>query len=173
MARMNTILIGKITKVNGFEGAVTVKTGRSFTGKIPQAGPVFLEIEGRPVPFFVEHSEMLANDLYRVKFEDYNSAEKVKEFAGCNILVTSTQGTGCRNSSSENLAGFLLESEEGITLGIITEIIENPGQLLLKALDKNDREYLIPLHEDLIVSIDPGSKKIIMTIPEGLIDLNL
>ena len=44
---------GKITKISGFEGAVTVRPERDFSGKIPETESVFLEIDGRAVPFFL------------------------------------------------------------------------------------------------------------------------
>ena len=53
MAYKNDILLGRITKVSGYEGAVTVKLEKIFTENIPQMESVFLEIEGRPVPFFI------------------------------------------------------------------------------------------------------------------------
>jgi 16S rRNA processing protein RimM len=169
---MDTILIGQITKVSGFEGAVTVKTERFFSGKIPESGPVFIEFEGRPVPFFVEYSELLNDGLFRIKFEDYNSVDKIKEFIGCSLSIQTTSGKDSNKSASGDLTGFILESDKGKTIGKIFEVSENPGQYLLKVIDEAGKECLVPLHEDLILSIDPDGKKIIMTLPEGLTDLN-
>lgn len=172
MARMKTILLGKITKISGYEGTVTVRTERNFAGKIPEAESVFLEIEGRPVPFLIEYIEQVSDGSLRLKFEDYDSYEKVKEFAGCNVLLSVSSLIPDSGHSSDDLSGFTIESAEGKNLGKISEIIENPGQLLLRVNDLHEKEFLIPFHEDLIVSVDPVQKKIIMIIPEGLIDLN-
>ena len=47
------ILLGRVTKTSGFEGAVVVRLERSFIENIPQIESVFVEIDGRPVPFFI------------------------------------------------------------------------------------------------------------------------
>ena len=53
MAYNSDILLGRITKVSGYEGAVTVRLEKIFFENIPQMESVFLEIEGRQVPFFI------------------------------------------------------------------------------------------------------------------------
>ena len=85
MAYNSNILLGRITKVSGYEGAVTVKLEKIFSENIPQMESVFLEIEGRPVPFFISDSEYSGADILKLQFEGYDSIEKVSEFmvAGC------------------------------------------------------------------------------------------
>jgi 16S rRNA processing protein RimM len=172
MARMKTILLGKITKISGFEGAVTVRTNRDFSGKIPETGSVFLEIDGREVPFFLDYIEHFADGSVRMKFEDYDSYEKVKEFTGCNVLLSSS-GTATGNEAAhQDLPGFRIINENGSYVGLITGLIKNPGQFILRVTDDEGKEILLPLHEDLIVEIDPELKQITLTIPDGLIGLN-
>ena len=57
-------------------------------------------------------------------------------------------------------------------LGIVTEIIQNPGQWLLNVSSPEGRNMLIPLHEDFIVKIDKVKKILVMDIPEGLTEIN-
>jgi 16S rRNA processing protein RimM len=172
MARMKTILLGKITKINGFEGVVTVRTSRTFSGKIPEAESVFLEIDGRPVPFFVEYLEQNHDGSFRMKFEDYGSYEKMKEFAGCNVLVSSSDEEYEKEPDPEDLIGFKVFNEKEAYIGRINELIANPGQVIMCLTDHSGKEILLPLHEDLILRIDPETEQIQMTIPEGLTDLN-
>jgi 16S rRNA processing protein RimM len=172
MARTKTILLGKITKINGFEGAVTVRTERNFSGKIPDTESVFLEIDGRPVPFFIEYMEQFPDGSIRMKFEDYDSSEKIKEFAGCNVLISADGQDLSVASETGDLVGFRVLSENGEDIGIVKELISNPGQFILRVSDTLGKEILLPLHEDLIVGIDQDRKTITMTIPDGLLDLN-
>ena len=88
MAYKNDILLGRITKVSGYEGAVTVKLERLFSGKLPHMESVFLEIEGRPVPFFISDSDYSGADILKLKFDGYNSSDKVIEFVGCRVFLT-------------------------------------------------------------------------------------
>ncbi len=172
MAYKSNILLGRITKLSGYEGAVTVKLEKIFSENIPLMESVFLEIEGRPVPFLVSYSEYSGADILKLKFEDYDSIEKVSEFTGCRVFLTTAVNTENDQEDIQSLVGFNVVLSDGIPLGKITEIISNPGQLLLNVISTKNREILIPFHEHFIVSIDEKNRNIVMDIPEGLTDLN-
>jgi hypothetical protein len=76
MAYNSNILLGRITKVSGYEGAVAVKLEKIFTENIPQMESVFLEIEGRPVPFFISGSEYSGADILKLSLKDTDSKKK-------------------------------------------------------------------------------------------------
>ncbi|HOP00229.1 MAG TPA: ribosome maturation factor RimM [Bacteroidales bacterium] len=166
-----TILLGRISKIHGFEGAVTVKIDRSFVEKIPEMESVFLEIEGKPVPFFIEDYEYRGGDTIRLSFTGYDSYERVKEFSGCRIFLTSGDSA---TDKKEDLTfqGYTIILPEATLLGTIKAVTEKPGQWLLNVSTPEGKELLIPLHEDLIVSIDKRKKNIMMELPEGLLDIN-
>nr|MCE2704432.1 16S rRNA processing protein RimM [Terrimonas sp.] len=57
-------------------------------------------------------------------------------------------------------------------IGLITEVIEQPQQLVCKVFIQ-EQEVLIPLHEDTLLSIDHAAKKVIVQLPDGLLDIYL
>jgi 16S rRNA processing protein RimM len=170
MAYNANILLGRITKVHGFEGAVTVKLEKTFIESIPDMESVFLEIEWRPVPFFIEESEYPGGDILRLKFIGYDTFDKVNEFAGCRVFLTAGEkeksGTNIRT-----LYNYKVFIHDNTLVGIIKEVIENPGQWLLKISTSGGKEILIPFHEDFIIDIDNRKKIIKMDLPEGLTDI--
>ena len=172
MAYNNNILLGRITKLNGYEGAVTVKLEKIFSENIPRMESVFLEIEGRPVPFFISGYEYSGADILRLGFEDYESIEKVSEFIGCRIFLTTGKSGRTHTDDITNLVGYLVLEQNDNFLGTITGIIQNPGQWLLSIASPSEKEILIPLHNDFIVSFNDAKKTIIMDIPDGLTDIN-
>jgi 16S rRNA processing protein RimM len=172
MAYKSDILLGRITKVSGFEGAVTVRLEKCFSEKLPHMESVFLEIEGRPVPFFVSGSEYSGSDILRLKFEGYNSSDKVFEFVGCKVFLTTATPVGNKIEVIKLLIGYKVLTPENITLGSIQEVIPNPGQWLLSVISPSNKEILIPLHEHFIVKIENKKKQVIMDIPEGLTEIN-
>ena len=56
MAYNANILLGRILKIQGYDGTITVKLEKDFIDNIPEMESVFLEIEGKPVPFFISSS---------------------------------------------------------------------------------------------------------------------
>lgn len=172
MAYTSKILLGRITKVSGYEGAIAVKLEKSFCENIPGMESVFLEIEGKPVPFFISDSEYSGADILKLKFEGYDSIEKISEFTGCRVFLTSGIPADNQIEDLERLIGYKVLTADNILLGSVKEVIPNPGQWLLNVNSAENREILIPFHEDFILNIDITLKILVMDIPEGLAEIN-
>jgi 16S rRNA processing protein RimM len=166
------ISLGRIAKIHGNEGSVSVQLEKEFIDNIPEMESVFLEIEGKLVPFFISHIEYAGGTIARLQFDGYREFDKISEFNGCRVFLTSTPEEYHQSLSSPDLTGFRIFSSGDEYLGTIAKITDNPGQTLLSVISAGGKEVLIPLHEDLIVRIIKGKKKIIMELPEGLAELN-
>ena len=172
MAYKAHILLGRITKVHGFEGYVNIKLEKYFFNNIPEMESVFVEIEGKLVPFFISGSEYPGGDILRLKFEGYESSGRVNDFTDSRIFLTSGKKRIGRDDNSGDLYGFTVRLKGESFKAKVTEIIENPGQRLLNIKTAAGKEILVPLHEDFIINVDKKNKIIVMKLPEGLIDLN-
>jgi 16S rRNA processing protein RimM len=172
MAYKKHILLGKITKVHGYQGAVTIRLERNISDNLPEMESVFIETDGRPVPFFIDFSEQPDLLTLRLKFRDYNTTEKVKEFIGCKVYLTNSTDPDIPVEDPETLIDYEVLSDDDISIGVIDEIIENPGQFLLRIRTTSGKEILLPLHEDLIKEIDSKIKIVRMILPEGIADIN-
>ena len=166
------ILLGHIKKVHGFEGAVTVKLEKTFTENIPEMESVFLEIEGKPVPFLISESEHPDAGNLILKFEGYDSFEKVNELTGCRVFLSAGEVGKTEGSNLIDLKGFKVKLHNNRLAGTIREIIENPGQWLISVETEKGKELLIPFHEDFIIKVDKKKKIIKMDLPEGLMEIN-
>jgi 16S rRNA processing protein RimM len=173
MAYNRNILLGRIAKVSGYEGAVTVKLEKIFSENIPQMESVFLEIEGRPVPFFISDSKYSNADILKLTFDGYDSPEEVREFTGCRVFLTTVlPDDNQQDEYIQSLIGYTVLMKGNGLLGSIKEVIQNTGQWLLNIISIENKEILIPFHEDIIVRIDNKKKVIVLDIPEGLTEIN-
>lgn len=172
MSYMTGILLGRISKVKGYDGIVTVRLERSFIEKIPEMNTVFLETEGKPVPFFIAWSEYPGGDIIRMRFAGYESSDALNDFTGCRVFLDKGEGKEQSNGGIGDIIGYTLLDKDKRLSGTIKEIIENPGQLLLKVQTRSRKELLIPFHEDLIISLYKSKRLIIMDLPEGLAEIN-
>jgi len=160
--------IGRITKTYGFEGAVVVRSESGITGEPKQGEPVFVVTDGIPVPFFTREAHSPSRDMLIISFDDYLTDDSVAHLKGCEVR---TKGGEEPADELAALAGYILTDTRSGLSGTITEIVRNPGQLMAVAVMKGE-EVLIPLHPDLIISVDRKHKSIRMNLPEGLIQLN-
>jgi 16S rRNA processing protein RimM len=171
MAYNNKILFGRIVKINGYDGTVTVKSEQEFTEDIPHMESVFIETEGKPVPFFISGMEMTGTDTIKLRFSGYESSDKISEFNGCRIFLTVASGPGPAEAEKD-LTGYYVFLRNKKLLGTITKVIRYPGQSLLSVQSPEKKEILIPLHSDFVVAVDEKTLSILMDLPEGLTDLN-
>ena len=165
------ILLGRILKIQGYDGTMTIKLEKDFIDNIPEMGSVFLEIEGKPVPFFISSSQYSGGDILKLRFDGYGTYEKVSDFAGCKLFLTTGKGKST-HSDNISITGFKVILSNKSTLGIIDEIINSPGQDLLKIISPENKEILIPFHEDFIARIDVKKRTITVQLPEGLTEIN-
>lgn len=172
MAYKADILLGHIIKLHGHQGEVIIKLGNDFRNNLPVLEWVFLKYEGKPVPFLISGSEYSGSDTLLLRFEGYDSSEKVKEFLNCKVFLTQKNPGIPKSRDPENILGFKIHTIDNKLIGIITRITENPGQLLLNVDTGSGNNVLIPLHENLISRVDRRRRIITMDLPEGLTELN-
>ena len=174
MAYNPVILIGQITKVHGYDGEVSVKLDKNLIGDFSEIESVFLETEGKPVPFFIEYLDYAGGDTLKVKFKDYNSTTRVSEFVGCRIFSTNLLPGSTKQKPIPEIAGFTVIDQDKKIIGTVKEITDTSlNPLLVVMTPDNMNEILIPIHEELIISLDMKKRVIEMIIPEGLADINL
>ncbi len=172
MTYKNQILFGRIIKIHGFDGTVAVKIEQRFIENIPAMESVFIEIDGIPVPFFISMTEYSGGEIIKMRFTDYGSYDKISEFNGCRIFLTSYEEIPDNSDDVKIIEGFKVLKKNKEIIGTVKEIIENPGHDLLKIISLTGREILIPIHEDLITKIDNRGKAITVQLPDGLMEIN-
>jgi len=172
MAYTAKILLGQITKTRGFQGGLSVKLEKRFIENIPLVlESLFVEIDGKAVPFFISERVYGGGDTLDLKFDGYTSPERARELTGCRVFLTT--GEEEPNTGAASFLKYNVYLPDATLLGSVNEIIENPGHSLLQVSIPGGRVLLVPFHEDFIVSVDAAKKIIIMDIPEGLTELNV
>jgi ribosomal 30S subunit maturation factor RimM len=101
--------------------------------------------------------------------------EDVEEIAGKAVYIEEDQlpEMSLEDDGYAALVGWMLltpaEDEEAlIEVGEITDFLDIPNNPCIEVETENGA-VMIPLHEDLILSVDPEYQEIIMQIPAGLI----
>ncbi len=167
---MNGLLLaGKISKTHGISGEVII---RFHPGVQPEdiIGPVFLNIEGIQVPFFVESSVMRTDKEWVLVFEEYNTLNQVEPLVGLEVYMNQDQLHKTDELVLSMLKGYeVIEKQKG-SIGKIIDIIEGRQHLLV--VDYHGKEVLIPYVDEFILDMNDSSKTMIVSLPEGLLELN-
>lgn len=158
--------IAKVLKSNGTDGDVII----SFTGILPEdidiEEPVFIYFDGLPVPFFIESFTRRGTGKALVRLTGIGNLADAEEIAGKAVYIPDDSDTGINGFSS--IIGWSLYDSNHNEVGIISDFFDIPGNPCIEAGTVSGT-VLIPLHEDLVISIDEENKILTMTIPEGLV----
>lgn len=167
------IHIGKVVASFGLDGQVIITHNlhKKFAFKSGQA--VFLEeLKGSYIPWFVETAKAKDDEEMYVKFEGIKTKESTGKILQKRLWITDADFRNLVNkSSSLALLGFKL-IDDGNEIGEVEEVIEQPHQVLLR-ITINNKEALIPLHEETLDKIDHKKKEVHVTLPDGLLDIYL
>ena len=183
--------VGQVLKSNGTDGELVISFRNIAPEDINLKEPVFIIFDGLPVPFFIETFVKRGNSKALVRLTGIKSQEDVEEIAGKAVYVE--EGKIPEMSLEEDgfaaLVGWTLltpeipdqvgddiEEEPSLPaltgnlyeVGEITDFIDIPENPCIEVETENG-VVMIPLHEDLILSVDTEYQEIIMQIPAGLL----
>ena len=167
--------IAQVLKSNGTDGELVMGFREIAPEDINLQEPVFIVFDGLPVPFYIESFSKRGNTKALVRLTDICSMEDVEEIAGKAVYIEEDQlpEMSLEEDGFAALVGWMLltpaEDEEAlIEVGEITDFLDIPNNPCIEVETENGA-VMIPLHEDLILSVDPEYQEIIMQIPAGLI----
>ena len=151
----------KVLKSWGADGQVVLSLTADDPQDLKSQEPVFIAFDGTPVPFFIETAQPRGGRLI-VKFEDVDSLAEAEELVGREVTLSEEE-----EEDEDTLIG--LQVRDAKTRRIIGEVVDfsDYGGNTLITVDTENGEILLPLHDDLIVSVHDDI--LTLDIPEGLI----
>ena len=166
------IKTGMITKPYGLKGQVNFMLEPNAVTLIKIDNPLFIDIDGQRIPFFVEDFEQVSDNQAIVKFEFINSIEKAREYNGCEVYSNLEKNATSQKSDSNfnELVGYKAFDQHLGYLGTITDFMQNDINPIF-IVDFKEKELLIPAIELLILKVDHKDKSILFELPEGLTEV--
>jgi 16S rRNA processing protein RimM len=179
--------VAQVLKSNGTDGELVMGFREIAPEDINLKEPVFIVFDGLPVPFYIESFTKRGNTKALVRLTDICSMEDVEEIAGKAVYIEEDNlpEMSLEEDGYAALIGWTLltpaedgtdnagdevdwEDGEFYEIGEITDFIDIPNNPCIEVETENGA-VMIPLHEDLILSVDPENLEIIMQIPAGLL----
>jgi 16S rRNA processing protein RimM len=163
--REDFIIAGVVEKAHGNSGQLKV----SVRDKIKIKEWVFLEINRKPVPFFILEKSPNGNHIL-LRLEGIRSIEQASGHVGRTMLVNRSGQPRTRMQEGAELVGFAIIDKVHGPLGEVNQIEELPGQTLI-VTNHMGKELLIPAVEEYILEINHGNRTLLVKLPEGLLEL--
>ena len=174
MQKEECFYLGKIVKKYSFKGELLVRLDSDDPEIYEQLESVFVELDHRLIPFFIEHAQLHKSSLLRVQFEDVQSEEDAEALLGKELylpldLLPPLSGN---KFYFHEVIGFEVIDQSFGVVGKIKSVNDTTNQALF-VIDREGKEVLIPINDDFIVKVDRDNREIRVAVPEGLIDLYL
>jgi len=166
--------LGKIVKKYSFKGELLVKLDTDEPEIFKNLESVFISLRNNLIPFFVDSCKLHKSQLLRIKFEEVDTEEDADALLKSDLyLPLSILPTLSGNKFYyHEVTGFTIIDENFGEVGVIDNINDTGAQELF-VIDRQGTEILIPVNDEFIKKVDRDKKQILVSTPEGLIDLYL
>ena len=174
MRKEDSFYLGKIAKKFSFKGEVLIYLDTDEPELYENMESVFVEFNKNLVPFFIENSSLHKNDFLRVKFEDVDDETEADSILNCDVYLPISMLPKLEGNKFyfHEVIGFEIEDQRLGIFGKIVSINDTSAQPLFEVLNGNV-EILVPMIDQFLVKIDRENKKVIMNLPEGLVEMYL
>src|SRR4051812_2879614 len=174
------IIVGRVRKAHGIRGEVVVETitdapdaifasgRRVFAGTATgELAPNRLELHVATVRPF--------NDGYLVGFAEVPDRTAAESWRGRYLLLPSDEVAPPADDEVyvHELVGMRVQLQDGASLGVVEETYELPQGLAIDVRREAPREketVMLPYDDRTIASVDRGTRTIVVTPPDGLLE---
>ncbi len=162
MRKEDCFYLGKIAKKFSFKGEVLAYLDTDEPELYENLESVFVDHNKHLVPFFIESSSLHKNDFLRIRFEDITTEEQADALIGSDLYLPLKMLPKLSGNKFyfHEVIGFEVEDKRLGYVGEIQSINDTTA-------------HLIPMIDHFLVKVDRENKKIIMDLPEGLIEMYL
>ena len=170
----NCYLLGYIVRTHGTSGNVVIFLDVDYPDDYQDLDAVYVELRGELVPYFISNFNLQKQANAIVTFEDVNTIEKAQALVGSSLFLSLDELEELAEEEFyyHEIKGYTVVDETQGELGVVREVYSLNGQDLI-AMDYQGNEVLIPTSEEIVLRADKENKKLIVNLPEGLLEVYL
>jgi 16S rRNA processing protein RimM len=165
--------IGKLVAAFGVNGQLILQheLGKKTSLKGLQA--IFIEEKKKSfLPWFIESVKIKSDNELYLTLEGIINREAALKITQKEVWLPEADFKKfAAKSAPANLLGYSIIDIDK-QLGAILEVIEQPHQMLCR-IEIDSKEVLIPLNESTLQKIDHKNRQVVVTLPDGLLEIYL
>ena len=174
MNKAGCFYLGKIAKLHGYKGEVSLFLDVTNPQDYAGLDAVFIDINTQLTPFFIESIKLKNNGFAAVRLEGVNDEVTAKRILRKDVylpaeVLPELEGI---NYYDHEIEGYkVIDSKHG-DIGLLESVIDFKVNPLLQIL-KGEKEILVPLLDGVVTKVDRKKKELHIITPEGLVELYL
>jgi 16S rRNA processing protein RimM len=170
----NYINIGKLVATFGVKGEMILR--HSLGKKTALNGLSCFFIENPPgsfLPYFPTDAKAKSDTEIQLSIEGIDSKEMAITYIQKQVWLTEEDFKKfVAPTAPISFIGFKVY-DNGKMLGEVLEVIEQPHQVLCRIQYLTHDDILIPLNEQSLISIDTRNGRLLLNLPDGLIEAQI
>lgn len=165
--------LGYVSKIHGLKGEIQAYLDVDVPDNYRKLESVFVDMDNRLVPFFIDKITVSGNKAV-IKFEEVDSIESAEALKNKALYLPLDKLPSLSDDQFyyHDIIGYSVKDQREGSLGDITTIYNLPHQDLI-AMQYKGREVLIPLVDDVVLSVNHALKQVEVALPEGLLKIYL
>jgi len=167
----NYLRIGKLAATFGLQGEIILVHDLGKKSDLKGLEAIFVEMRpGEMLPYFPESAKARSITETLIKLEGVDTPEATKPLIRKLVWLPEKVARKLTAASAPlSLLGYTVyQGKEA--LGEVLEVIEQPLQVLLR-LQYKGKEVYIPIHAETLDSIDHKNRRVLVILPDGLLDV--
>jgi 16S rRNA processing protein RimM len=169
------LVVARLRKPHGLKGEVVVFPLTDDPDEVFQPGKklTMLDLGGDQVggSVTIERSRQFHRE-WLLKFREVDSRDSLEPMRD---LLLAAPAEELKPPEADEvylheLTGFSVRLEDDTALGLVTGLYEMPSGLMLEVQGQK-REFLLPYKKEFVRSVNRTERRLIVAVPEGLIDL--
>lgn len=169
------IAVGVIRKSHGVRGEASVEPWTDSADRFTELDDVTLVSpdESKTRELLIETARVHQGRAL-VKFSGIDTPEEVQTLRGWTVEIPEEEARELDEDEYflHDLVGLTLVDANGKTRGVVTDVIEGGGGLLLVVKRADGKQFEMPFAADLCTEINLAEKRMVVVLPEGLEDLD-
>ena len=158
---------GKILKTHGVKGELLCSYQ---SGAFERCESFFVEIDGLFIPFFIQSRRPKSEQSVLLLLDGVETEAEALEFCGRTVYLPTAMREQQSDYTYDYFIGFSVFIG-GRQFGVVADVDDQTANVLF-VLDTPRGQVLVPAVGDYVESIDHESRRLDMSIPDGLLDLN-
>jgi 16S rRNA processing protein RimM len=159
--------IGMFGRPHGVKGEITLFAGCELPD-FDRDSYIICEMDGIPVPFFIDSFRSKGSGSMLVKFENIDSGQKAKIFTGKKAYLYAYMVKESGKPEESTFIGYRVIDENLPFEGVVTDMDNSTANELLK-VNCGEKDFIVPF--GFFQGISKDEKVIYMKLPEGFMDI--
>lgn len=163
--------VGVIASPHGLKGEVRVFPTTDDVRRFKRLKDVLLEMGEKKITLEIEDVKF-SGQFVLLKFKGLDSIGDVEKYRGKGLYVTRDKAVRLRRDEYfiADLIGLSVRTEDGGTLGTLTNVISTGANDVYAVKMEGDREVLIPAIKECILDVDIEGGLMTVHLLDGLLE---